>query len=273
MGIFDGILICTDLDGTLLKSDKTISEENYEAIEYFKANGGFFSFVTGRMPVTTRKIFDMIKTNCPVGCVNGGGLYDFEANKYIWNTHLDPEFIMLTDLAESRVENIGFQANTFDNVIFCRENSAMERFRRLTGAPNITQKVKDIKESVAKIVFGDENPENIDLIEKLCTTHPLAHKFSFVRSERTLFEILPKGISKATAFKKLAASLGINMKRTVAVGDYNNDIEMIKASGVGIAVSNAAPELKKVADYVTVSNEESAIASVIRDIEQGKIIL
>ncbi|MBQ3226919.1 MAG: HAD hydrolase family protein, partial [Clostridia bacterium] len=50
MGKFDGVLICTDLDGTLLKKDKTISEENLKAIEYFKREGGFFTIVTGRMP-------------------------------------------------------------------------------------------------------------------------------------------------------------------------------------------------------------------------------
>ena len=50
MAKFDGILICTDLDGTLLKKDKTVSRENLDAIEYFKANGGYFTYVTGRMP-------------------------------------------------------------------------------------------------------------------------------------------------------------------------------------------------------------------------------
>ena len=53
MGIFDGILICTDLDGTLLANDKSISDENLRAIEYFKENGGYFTFVTGRTPFYT----------------------------------------------------------------------------------------------------------------------------------------------------------------------------------------------------------------------------
>ncbi len=272
MGKFDGILICTDLDGTLLGGDKTVSKENFEAIEYFKANGGLFSFVTGRMPVTTKKIIDMIKPNCPFGCINGGGLYDYEREKYVWSTNLSPEFVHLVKCAEEHIENIGYQANTLDEVIFCRENSAMARFRLLTGAPDIRRSVDKIEGAVAKIVFGDENPENINLIEKLCTSHPLAHKFSFVRSERTLFEILPKGISKATSLEKLAEHMNISIERTVALGDYNNDVEMLKRAGVGIAVANACPEAKAAADYVTVSNEESAIAKVICDIESGKIL-
>ncbi len=271
MGKFDGILICTDLDGTLLKDDKTISRENFEAIEYFKANGGLFSFVTGRMPVTTRKIIDMIKPNCPFGCINGGGLYDFERNKYVWNTHISPEFVHLVKCAEEHIENIGYQANTFDEVIFCRENSAMARFRLLTGTPDIRRSVDRIEGVVAKIVFGDENPENINLIEKLCTSHPLAHKFSFVRSERTLFEILPKDVNKGKALKMLCEYLNIDIRKTVAVGDYTNDVEMIKAAGVGIAVENANEDAKAASDYITVSNDEDAIARVIEDIESGKI--
>ena len=75
---FEGILICTDLDGTLLRGDKSISRENKEAIEYFKAEGGKFTFVTGRMPYFSQKAREMVKPNAPIGCGNGGGLYGGE---------------------------------------------------------------------------------------------------------------------------------------------------------------------------------------------------
>ena len=60
MGKFDGILICTDLDGTLLRKDKSVSKENIEAIEYFKKEGGLFTFVTGRMPYTSKIIYEKV---------------------------------------------------------------------------------------------------------------------------------------------------------------------------------------------------------------------
>ena len=64
--------------------------------------------------------------------------------------------------------------------------------------------------------------------------------------------------------------MNIDIKNTVAIGDYNNDIGMFRAARFGIAVSNACPEALAVADFVTVSNEEHAIAQVIYDIEGGK---
>ena len=77
--------------------------------------------------------------------------------------------------------------------------------------------------------------------------------------------------SKGVAVRKLAEHLGIDERDTVAVGDYDNDAAMLRAAGVGIAVSNASPAAKAAADVITVSNEEHAIAKIIHDIERGEI--
>ena len=99
MGKFDGILICTDLDGTLLKNDKSISKENMNAIEYFKQNGGYFTFITGRMPFFSHEAIDIVKPNCPFGCINGAGVYDHRKNEYVWKTG-EMHFMRMTDYHE-----------------------------------------------------------------------------------------------------------------------------------------------------------------------------
>ena len=95
MGKFDGVLICTDLDGTLYRKDKTISEENKEAIEYFKREGGYFTFITGRMPYYSLDAFNSVRPNVPFGCINGGGLYDGAAKDYVWTAALEREALEL----------------------------------------------------------------------------------------------------------------------------------------------------------------------------------
>ena len=70
----------------------------------------------------------------------------------------------------------------------------------------------------------------------------------------------------------MAELLGIEKSRTIAVGDYNNDISMIKAAGAGVAVANAIDEAKSVADYITVSNNDHAIAAIVDGLDKGLYI-
>ena len=273
MGKFDGILICTDLDGTLYRNDKTISRENKEAIEYFKSEGGLFTFITGRMPYYSVDAYTKVSPNAPFGCINGGGVYDGEAKRYVWTADM-PEGVMdLVQCVDEAFSDLGIQVCTFEKTYFSRENGRMESFRAETGLPKLSRPYREIDEPVGKILFGTESEECIRGIEKILRSHKRADEFDFIRSERTLFEILPKGVHKGLALAKLTEYLGLERKKTVAVGDYNNDIGMFKTAGVGIAVSNACPEALKAADLVTVSNEEHAIARIIYDIESGKIKL
>lgn len=270
MSKFDGVLICTDLDGTLLKNDKTISEENLKAIDFFKKEGGRFTFVTGRMPFFVDEIHNTIKPNAPFGCINGGGLYDFANREYIWKSTMSDEVVKLIRHVDEKFPEVGIQVNTFYKVYFCKENQVMKDFRKITNQPNIVCRYDEVKEPIAKIIFGSEDDDEILQLKETLMTHPLSQNFDFIRSEKTLFEILPKGIGKGSAIKNLVEYLNIDINKTIAIGDYNNDISMFKTARLGIAVSNACDEAIAAADYVTVSNEENAIAKVIYDLRDGK---
>lgn len=267
---FEGILICTDLDGTLLRNDKTISDENLEAIEYFKSEGGLFTFVTGRMPEYSSDIYERIKPNAPFGCVNGGGLYDYRKKEYIWKNIMPGNVTELIKCIDDKFPEVGIQVCTFDKTYFSKENYTTKKFRKLTGVENIVCNYNDVHEPIAKIIFGTEIEDEIREIEKTLKEHPKAGEFDFIRSEKSLFEILPKGSGKGTSIIKLCEYLKVDLNKTYAIGDYNNDISMFYVAKTGIAVSNACDDAKNAADYITVSNEEHAIARVIYDIEQEK---
>ncbi len=272
MGKFDGILICTDLDGTLLKNDKTISEENIKAIDYFKSEGGIFTFVTGIMPFFVSYIYDTIKPNAPFGCVNGAALYDHRCMQYIWKATMPCEVIELIKCIDDKFPEVGIQVNTFEKTYFCKENISMKEFRERTGLPNLVCKYSEVNEPIAKIIFGSEIEEEISAIRETLNSHPLAGKFDFIRSERTLYEILPKETGKGNSILKLCQYLNIDTKKTIAIGDYDNDISMFNSAQVGIAVSNACPAALNAADFITIINEEHAIAKVIEDLESGMFL-
>ena len=271
MGKFDGILICTDLDGTLYRNDKTISKENKEAISYFKQEGGYFTFITGRMPYYSLDAYYAVEPNVAFGCLNGGALYDGAKKEYVWTCDALPEVMELVRCIDDRFDTMGIQICGFDRSYFLKDNSTMEYFRQVTKVPYVTCGYEGIAEPVAKILLGTDFADDIVELERMLKAHPRSNEFEFIRSERRLFEILPKGINKGMAITKFAEYLNIDIKNTVAVGDYNNDIAMIKTAGVGVAVSNACKEALEAADRVTVSNEEHALAQIIYDIESGKI--
>lgn len=273
MGKFDGILLCTDLDGTLYRNDKTVSKENREAIEHFKREGGMFSFITGRMPSYSVEAYRAASPNVPYGCANGGALYDYDAQKYIWAIELSSNFVELVRYVEERFPKVGIHVNGLYHVYFCKDNDSTERFRKITGVPHLVRGYDEVDEPVSKIIFSSEDQAEISAIEQMLDAYPAASAFDFVRSERTLFELMPKGIHKGVALKKLAEYLGIALAKTVAVGDYDNDVGMLRAAGLGVAVANASAAALAAADVVTVSNEEHAIARVIADLESGKYVL
>ncbi len=267
---FEGILICTDLDGTLLKEDKSISKENLDAIEYFKSEGGIFTFITGRMPKLAGKMYEAVKPNAPVGCINGSGIYDYAAKTYLWKNPLDKEAIELVEFLCKNVEELGFQLVGFEQVYICRENEEMKSYRALKQVDTPVCDYRSVTEPLGKILLVIGKEEDMLHTIELIHSHPKADKFSYIRSERTLYEILPKGVSKGELIKQIAKRVGIDISKTISIGDYNNDIEMLKEAGVGIAVANATKEAKAAADFITVSNEENAIAKVIYDLEDGK---
>lgn len=270
---FEGILICTDLDGTLLRNDRSISKENLDAIAHFEAEGGLFTFITGRMPFFVEEIYNTVRPNAPIGCINGGGIYDYRTRRYLWTKELMRDALELVEYADKRIPGLGIQVNTFDKIYFSRENEAMVYFRAATGMPNLVSYYWDVHEPIAKIVFGDTREEAIQELQALLNAHPRAQEFDFIRSEQTLYEILPKGVSKGGVLLKMAEIFGIDPRRTVGIGDYNNDIELLRAAGLGVAVANARPEVKAVADHVTCSNENHAIARIIGDIESGTLAI
>ena len=263
MGNFDGILLCTDLDGTLLKNDRTISRENLEAIAYFKENGGLFTFVTGRMPIFAADICRALDPNAPFGCVNGGGLFDYRAGRYVWHQALSRDVLPLIALVDENCPDVGIQINTFDDTYLYKDNPTMRIFEEVAGRSFPSPHYTAINEPFAKILFGSEDEAALLAARDLLLAHPLAENFDFIRSEKAFYEILPKGINKGTALREMVRHLPTPITKTVAVGDYDNDVAMLKAADCGVAVANACDAAKEAATFVTVSNEEHAIAHVI----------
>ncbi len=268
---FSGILFATDLDGTLLRYDKTISDENRRAIEYFVSEGGIFTFITGRISAATTHILNQLRPNAPIGCVNGGSIYDYTNKKLLWKISLDKSVLEMAEYVNKNLPPMGIEIITHTNIYFYKKSSATEKHKKDEKLPDLIWQECEPAEPIAKILFADENEKNIEKLMQLLKTHPRAEEFDFVRSDPNYYEIMPKGINKGFALEKLADILGIDIRKTIAAGDNENDAAMLAAAGAGFAVANASQEAIDAADFVTVSNEEHAIAKIIEKLDKTGI--
>ena len=270
MGKFSGILLCSDLDDTLLTTDKRVSEENRDAIEYFKANGGIFTFATGRIPHGAKIIFKYIMPNAPMICFNGAGIYDFEKNSLIWNLKLHDDKVKVMEYVEKQCPFSGMEVCCKEKVYFCKMNKIVEEHKMHEWLPDRNADYHDISEEWVKVLFIQEKDE-VELVRKVLAESEFNDRFDFIQSSPFYYEMLPKDASKGNALLKLAHIMGIKNENVIAAGDNENDVSMIKSAGVGFAVKNAVPEALSAADIVTVDNNSHAIKAVIKWIEENKV--
>ncbi len=273
MGKFDGVLLVTDLDGTLLRNDKRVSEENLRAIEYFKSEGGLFTFVTGRVPQGAVPAYEMVAPNAPCGCSNGGCIYDYRTNELLWHRELSRSVLTIVADVDREFPTTGIEVCAFDKIYFCKKNASTERHRLNERFPDLSCDYREVTDPIGKILFAESDEGTLFRLMDWMQKHPLAEEFSLIRSDKEYYEILPKGASKGDLLVKLAELLNVPLGKSIAVGDNDNDVSMIRAAGVGVAVANAYDSVKAVADRITVSNEEHAIAQIVADLDNGSIII
>ncbi len=264
---FEGWLFATDLDGTLLDDEKNVSRENLEAIEYFKSEGGLFTFVTGRIPAGARHIVDIVKPNAPFACIQGGGVFDPCENKLLWAVEMPHKVFDMIEYIEDLFPTVGIELNVPDKIYFCKKNIYTEKHRTDERFDDLTCKLREVPEPFSKVLIVD-SADKIPEIAKALHEHPLASEFDFVRSDEWYYEILVKGTNKGRGLEKLCEILGIDKKKTIAAGDQDNDEMLLKSAEFSFAVANASPTAKNSAKFVTVSNNESAIAEIIYNIEK-----
>ena len=271
MGKFDGILMASDLDNTLLCTDKSISQANLRAIERFEAEGGLFSFVTGRPPIAMAPVLEQLRPKIPYGCLNGGGVYDPDTQSFISRTELSREAFELVEYVAQVLPTVGFELLTFETSYLYRSNEVTEELRRFERLPDNYVDSLDIPGTLCKILFGEKS-ERIPELMRVVESHPKSRDYTVLRTAEEYYELLPKGCNKGKGLLELAKYLGIDPRRTIALGDNSNDAPMLQVAGLGIAVKNANEEAKSLADLtLPVTNDEDAISYVVEALEDGRL--
>ncbi len=259
-------LICCDIDGTLVRNDKTLSEESIRWIRAVCDECGVhFVIVTGRMYSAIKPYYEALGIEGPASCINGCLLFDSEGR--IISDHRLPVPVceaILPVARESGAEMLAIAGDTWftesqEGYLYA---SKLPLYRQESVLCSFDETLSSA--AMNKLLFMSGERDRLAMLEDgIRSLFSNPDEVTYYQGPDFL-EIMPGGISKGTGIDDLGAWYGLDPSRIMAIGDDINDIEMIGKAGIGIAMGNALEQVKAVSDYVTLANEEDGVAYAIR---------
>ena len=275
-GSMQGILMACDCDGTLICHDDSIPPANVEAVRRFIAAGGQFALATGRPVPMVERFISQLGITTPCVLFNGGMIYDPVDKRPLWYTEIPLEakkmvLQVMKDFQDAPGGVPGIEIFAPDMIYLLNWHSYMQ-WHLVDRYP-----IKHEKTTFSaiehlpwvKFMFVCDEKYMEDLIKYL-DKHPV-DGVQLVRSDRMLYEVLPASGGKGSGVERLADMLGIPKRRVAAMGDYENDREMLSWVGFAAVPVNAPPEIQQIADLTTqADNTAGAVAEAIDYIIEHK---
>ena len=260
-------LIISDFDGTLASDDGKVSAKNLKAIEEYRENGGNFAISTGRLHYSILGRARDLGLKGFVSCCQGAVIADIESGERILDERLSFEttyeackFLASADLNFLIYDSDGYFSLKDDEYYRVYESIVNER-ASVKGKREMLEFIKKNKFRSYKILVFVPPKNNEELFSRLTSLELKGCKIT--KSAEFLIEIVNPDHSKGTAVEFLAKKYGVDVKRTIAIGDQMNDISMIEKAGLGLAVKNASESLKLFATVLEKTNDENAVAEAI----------
>lgn len=249
-----------DLDDTLLRSDSTISDRTLKALGAWREAGNAIIVATGRPTRSIAAVLPAELHHVPWITYNGAYIY------------LQGECIYENLIAPAATHTIiGLVAEALPECVVGLEigdtlylNQTIQR----TSPFSVVDLTTVAHQPAAKILFFQQEYEAIESILSLLPVDTRA----MVSDKYNLIQILAAGADKTHALRYLVEHLGMKMEDVIAIGDDINDVDMIRDSGLGIAVANAIPAVKAVAKRCTLSNDEDGVAIVVEELLNERIV-
>lgn len=252
MGKYSGILLCSDFDGTFY-TGKVIPQDNIKAVKHFCENGGAFTIVSGRQIKFLLPALEGVDVSAPLALVNGAIVYDREKKLIIKESFMSGmkrELVMRLAKDLPDAVKIGF---------FCKDGAVAVPVEEIPDIPE--EYISESYKIVVHLASDDPARSNaaVSVIKEI-----VGENFVVARSSWCYAEILDPMLTKSKATHFIKDYIGAD--KLICVGDFENDLDMVRDADVGYAVANAIDSLKAVSDRITVSVEDAAIARIIEEL-------
>lgn len=242
-------MVVTDIDGTIYSPEQGITQNVKDCIKKLVDNNIHVAIATGRTFGSAKCVADSIGIKCPLICYQGGLVKSYEG-EILDVKYLDPE-IARKIIVDCKKRNIHLNVYVEDNLYVEDDNQYIKDYIGDKGIDYF--KVESFDEldfsKLNKLLAINYDADFIDsLIAEFQVKYP---ELYVVKSFKYFCEIANKEATKGNAIKILAKKYGISTNEVMAIGDNNNDIEMVETAGIGVAMGNGTEDIKLIADYVT----------------------
>ncbi|WP_287881814.1 Cof-type HAD-IIB family hydrolase [Agathobacter sp.] len=269
-------LVAIDLDGTLFDNHSQVPQANREAIFDMAENGIYPVISTGR---PFNGIPAPLKEDLPFAYAitsNGAGVYEVKTGKCIFEAPMPADLILpIIDYLDTKHCHMDAFINGIGVSTFrCKEHGkklplpaslleyvlhSRKRVERLQDY--ITQNQYSVQKMTLNF-YNDKNGVAVDR-EEIREYLTANGQVDVVCGGYNNLEFTRHGVNKGLGLQKLAEHLNLTIDETMAIGDTENDLSIVKAAGIGVAMGNATDEIKEASDYITDTNEQSGVASAI----------
>lgn len=255
-------LVVSDVDGTLLTKDKTLTDGAKAAVRRLRDAGIGLTLTSSRPTIGMRFLIEPLGITLPVGPFNGSSIIDPQMNPV--EQHLIPASAARRCL--EILNQFGADIWLFTNDKWLTRNGDGEYVphekRAIRADPTIVADFSPYLSSACKVVGSGSDPVLLERCEAAMQT-ALGAQATAIRSQSYYLDVTPPGCDKGTFVQATARRLGIATGAVATIGDMHNDVAMFKVSGVSFAMGNASDEIKRQATHVTASNEEEGFAKAI----------
>ena len=262
---YSKIALFSDLDGTLFDDSTQVQKRNLEARRRFTEAGGLFCVSTGRTPDNAAQYLQETPINGPSIFYNGAAAYSIAEKRYVLTHSLDSAALsplLKKLLAEQPAINI--QVYNTEAICFVSPRELADEWFVSQHQPCVFRSLEEVRDPWLKILL-EGTPEQLRGIEEL-VNEAARGVASVVYSSPQYLELLPLGVSKGSTLRELTARPEFQGRILAAIGDYNNDVELLRAADVSAAPSSALPVVREAAGYVVCSNNDGAVADFIEKI-------
>jgi len=261
-------LIALDLDGTLLKDNKTISLKTKDILKKARAEGHIVMIATGRPYRSSEMYYHELELDTPI--VNFNGAFMHHPRKPDWGIYHEPLDVKVAKEIVDACRSFQFHniiAEVMDDVYFHYHDEKLLDIFGL-GNPRITtgDLCNFLNDSPTSLLIHTEEEELKVIREHLAGIHAEVIEQRSWAAPWHVIEIIKTGLNKAVGLKKASEYFQIPQERIIAFGDEDNDLEMIEYAGHGVAMGNAINLLKNIANDITLTNEEDGVGLFLADL-------